>query len=82
MPRTNQVGRPEKPTGKPVYGNSISRQNQDLDVTYRTASTARPDARDGHHRIAPEYRVRPIYTETDLEDVIAYLLTLTTLTAE
>ena len=34
-------------------------------------------ARDGLHRVAPEYRDRPIYSARDIEDVVAYLLTLT-----
>ena len=34
-------------------------------------------ARDGFHRVASEYRGRSIYTASELEDVIAYLLTLT-----
>ena len=34
-------------------------------------------ARDGLHRVAPEYRDRPIYSACDIEDVVAYLLTLT-----
>ena len=33
-------------------------------------------ARQGFHRVAPEYRGRSIYTASELEDVIAYLLTL------
>ena len=35
-------------------------------------------ARDGLHRVAPEYQGRSIYTASEIEDVIAYLLTLTT----
>ena len=35
-------------------------------------------ARDGFHRVAPEYRGRSIYTASEIEDVIAYLLTLST----
>ena len=35
-------------------------------------------AREGHHRVAPEYRGRSIYTASEIEDVIAFLLTLTT----
>ena len=35
-------------------------------------------ARDGLHRVAFEYRGRSIYTASEIEDVIAYLLTLTT----
>ena len=34
-------------------------------------------ARDGLHRVAPEYRGRSIYSAGEIEDVIAYLLTLT-----
>ena len=34
-------------------------------------------ARGGLHRVAPEYRGRSIYTASEVEDVIAYLLTLT-----
>ena len=34
-------------------------------------------ARDGLHRVAHEYRGRPIYSARDIEDVVAYLLTLT-----
>ena len=34
-------------------------------------------ARDGLHRVAPEYRGHAIYTASEIEDVIAYLLTLT-----
>ena len=34
-------------------------------------------ARDGFHRAAPEYRGRSIYTASEIEDVLAYLLTLT-----
>ena len=34
-------------------------------------------ARDGLHRVAPEYRGRSIYSASEIEDVIAYLLTLT-----
>ena len=34
-------------------------------------------AREGFHRVAPEYQGRSIYTASELEDVIAYLLTLT-----
>ena len=34
-------------------------------------------AREGFHRVAPEYRGRSIYSASELEDVIAYLLTLT-----
>ena len=33
-------------------------------------------ARTGQHRVAAEYRGRPIYSARDVEDVIAYLLTL------
>ena len=42
--------------------------------------TAMPSyyARGDLHRVAPEYRGRPIYTANDIEDVIAFLLTLTT----
>ena len=35
-------------------------------------------ARDGHHRVAPEYRGRSIYSASEIEDVIAYLQTLST----
>jgi len=35
-------------------------------------------ARDGFHRVAPEYRGHSIYTASEIEDVIAYLLTLST----
>ena len=35
-------------------------------------------ARGGHHRVAPEYRGRSIYSASEIEDVIAFLLTLTT----
>lgn len=35
-------------------------------------------ARNGLHRVAPEYRGRSIYSARELEDVIAYLLTLST----
>ena len=34
-------------------------------------------ARDGLHRVAPEYRGRSILSAGELEDVVAYLLTLT-----
>ena len=34
-------------------------------------------ARDGLHRVAPGYQGRSIYTASELEDVLAYLLTLT-----
>ena len=33
-------------------------------------------ARDGHYRVAAEYRGRSIYSASEIEDVIAYLLTL------
>ena len=33
-------------------------------------------ARDGHHRIAAEYRGQSIYSASEIEDVIAYLQTL------
>ena len=33
-------------------------------------------AHDGHHRVAAEYRGRSIYSVGEVEDVIAYLLTL------
>ena len=33
--------------------------------------------RDGLHRVAPEYRGRSIYSAGEIEDVVAYLLTLT-----
>ena len=33
--------------------------------------------REGLHRVAPEYRGRSIYRANEIEDVIAYLLTLT-----
>ena len=34
-------------------------------------------ARDGLHRVAPEYQGRSIYSASEVEDVVAYLLTLT-----
>ena len=34
-------------------------------------------ARDGLHRVAPEYQGRSIYNASEVEDVVAYLLTLT-----
>ena len=34
-------------------------------------------AREGFHRVAPDYRGRSIYSASEIEDVIAYLLTLT-----
>ena len=33
-------------------------------------------ARDGLHRVAPEYQGRSIYSASEVEDVVAYLLTL------
>ena len=41
--------------------------------------TAMPSyyAKDGLHRVAPEYQGQSIYSATEVEDVVAYLLTLT-----
>ena len=49
-----------------------------VDPKHLNPETVMPSyyARDGLHRVAPEYRGRSIYSASEIEDVIAYLLTL------
>ena len=49
-----------------------------VDPKRLNADTVMPSyyKRDGFHRVAPEYQGKSIYSAEDIEDVIAYLLTL------
>ena len=69
--------------GPPLHG--IARRYTEGELRLRLVDpkrfnpeTAMPSyyARDAHYRVAAEYRGRSIYSASEIEDVIAYLLTL------